>query len=79
MHKSNINGAVLKGHLDFLINNGMIEERKYKNSNFFALTEKGIKVLKSLREVEQMFFTEKTKTTFVAIHKQSKLLRESVR
>ena len=61
MRKSNINGNVLKSHLDFLCNSGMIAERKHKNSKYYALTEKGIKVLRALREVKQMFSPEKTK------------------
>ena len=78
MHKSNINGNVLKGHLDFLSNNGMIAERKYKNSKYYALTEKGIKVLRALREVEQMFFQEKTKNPLIPTFNQPKLRHESI-
>ena len=79
MRKSNINGNVLKGHLDYLSNNGMIAERKHRNSKYYSLTEKGIKVLRALREVEQMFSPEKSKKSLVPTFHQPKLRHESIR
>jgi predicted transcriptional regulator len=52
MHKANINGSMLRGHLDFLIEQGLVEERTLKrNRAVFAVTERGITILKQFREL----------------------------
>ena len=55
MYKANVNGSMLRGHLDFLIKQGLVEERTIKKrSTVFAVTQQGITVLKQLRELTQV-------------------------
>ncbi|MGO8805383.1 MAG: winged helix-turn-helix domain-containing protein [Candidatus Bathyarchaeia archaeon] len=52
MHKANVNGSVLKEYLDFLIKQGLVEERTIRKSRaVFAVTQRGINVLKHFREL----------------------------
>jgi predicted transcriptional regulator len=52
MHKANVNGGMLRGHLSFLIKQGLVEERTLKrNSAVFAVTQRGITILKHFREL----------------------------
>jgi predicted transcriptional regulator len=54
MYKSNFNGSVLKEYLDFLIKQGLIEERTInKTRAVFAVTQRGRTVLKHFRELTQ--------------------------
>jgi predicted transcriptional regulator len=54
MNKANIKGNILREYLDFLINKGFVEERIIeKRSVAFAVTERGISVLKYFRELTQ--------------------------
>ena len=54
MYKSNFNGSVLKEYLDFLIRQGLMEELKIKkNLTVFAVTQRGITVLKHFQELPQ--------------------------
>ena len=56
MYKSNVNCKVLKEQLEFLIKNGLVEERILrKERTVYAITPKGIQVLKFFREIEQVF------------------------
>jgi predicted transcriptional regulator len=55
MYKANVNCSVLKEYLDFLLKQGLIEERIVdKTRVVYAITQHGIKVLKSFRELEQV-------------------------
>jgi len=55
MCKSNFNGSVLKEYLGFLIKRGLVEERIVKkNRTVFAVTQRGINVLKYFRELMQV-------------------------
>jgi len=55
MHKANVNGCMLKGHLDFLTKQGLVEERRLKRSRaVFAVTQRGITVLKHFQELTHM-------------------------
>jgi predicted transcriptional regulator len=55
MHKTNVNGNMLKGHLDFLIKQGLVEERTLKRSHsVFAITQRGITVVKHFQELTHM-------------------------
>ncbi|MGA2682419.1 MAG: winged helix-turn-helix domain-containing protein [Candidatus Bathyarchaeia archaeon] len=55
MHKANINGNLLKGYLNFLIKQGMVEERTVKKRRaVFAVTQRGITILKHFRELTNM-------------------------
>jgi predicted transcriptional regulator len=52
MYKANLNCNVLSGNLDFLIKQNMIEERIIKRDNkVFAITQRGITVLKYFKEL----------------------------
>jgi|SRR5665647_2616975 len=54
MCKADVNYSVLNDCLDFLIKQGLIEERTIKNKRIvFAVTERGITVLKYFRELMQ--------------------------
>ncbi len=54
MYKANVNCKVLKEYLDFLIAQNLIEERPVgKNRTVFAITQRGIIVLKYFRELKQ--------------------------
>jgi predicted transcriptional regulator len=56
MYKSNVNCKVLKEQLEFLIKNGLVEERILRKERIvYSATPKGIKVLKYFREIEQVF------------------------
>ncbi len=53
--KANVNCSVLKGYIDFLVKNDLVEERLAKRSHaFFAITQRGINVLKYFRELTQV-------------------------
>jgi predicted transcriptional regulator len=54
MYKANVNCNVLKEYLDFLLKQGLIEERMAeKRKTVFAATQRGITVLKYFRELKQ--------------------------
>ena len=54
MYKANVNCSVLKEYLDFLIEQGLVEERTVgKRRVVYAITQRGITVLKYFRELEQ--------------------------
>jgi len=47
MYKANVNCSVLKGYIEFLIKQGLIEERIVGKARVvFAVTQRGITVLK---------------------------------
>jgi predicted transcriptional regulator len=55
MYKANVNCSVLKEYLDFLMKQGLIEERAMgKKRIVFAVTQRGITVLKYFRELKQV-------------------------
>ena len=46
MHKTDLSQSVLKQHLGFLIQQNLVEEQNLgKNKIFYAITERGLKVL----------------------------------
>ena len=55
MYKANVNCSVLKEHLDFLIANNLIEEKPIGKKGgariVYAITERGITVLRYFREL----------------------------
>ncbi|HUK85862.1 MAG TPA: winged helix-turn-helix domain-containing protein [Candidatus Acidoferrum sp.] len=54
MNKSNLNGTKLRDYLDFLIKQDLVEERTpKKNCIFFAITQRGLNVLRHFRELAQ--------------------------
>ena len=55
MYKANLNCSVLKEYLDFLIKQGLVEERTVgKQRLVYAVTQRGITVLKYFRELKQV-------------------------
>jgi len=54
MYKANVNCKILKEYLDFLLKQGLVEERVVgKNRVVYASTQKGITVLKYFRELNK--------------------------
>ena len=55
MYKANVNCSVLKEYLEFLIKQGLVEERTIGKSRVvFAVTQRGITVLKYFKELKQV-------------------------
>ncbi|HXX87810.1 MAG TPA: winged helix-turn-helix domain-containing protein [Candidatus Acidoferrum sp.] len=54
MYKANVNCSVLKEYLDFLLKQNLVEERTVgKCRTVYAITQRGITVLKYFRELQQ--------------------------
>jgi predicted transcriptional regulator len=55
MYKANVNCKVLKETLDFLLKQGLVEERIVgkKNRTFYAVTKRGITILRYFHELQQ--------------------------
>ncbi len=54
MYKANLNCGVLKGNLEFLIKQGLVEERIVpKRRVVYAVTPRGITVLRYFKELKQ--------------------------
>jgi len=55
MYKANVNCSVLKDYLDFLMKQGLVEEITIeKRRVVYAVTQKGITVLKYFRELKEV-------------------------
>ncbi len=55
MYKANVNCSVLKEYLDFLMKQGLVEERTIrKQRTVYAVTQRGITVLKYFKELKQV-------------------------
>jgi predicted transcriptional regulator len=55
MYKVNINCSILNEHLDFLIKQGLVEERNgIKKQTAYVITQRGITVLKQFNELKQV-------------------------
>jgi predicted transcriptional regulator len=55
MYKANVNCSVLKEYMEFLIKQGLVEERTVgKRRVVYAITQRGITVLKYFRELKQV-------------------------
>jgi predicted transcriptional regulator len=55
MYKANVNCSVLKQYLDFLIEQELVEEQTVgKKRIVYAITERGLTVLKYFRELKTM-------------------------
>jgi predicted transcriptional regulator len=55
MFKSKVNCCVLKEQLEFLIKNGLVEEKMLRKRAIYAITSRGLQVLKTFREVKELF------------------------
>jgi len=54
MYKANLNCSALSEYLEFLLKQGLVEERTVKKSRtVYAVTQHGLTVLKSFRELTQ--------------------------
>jgi len=64
MYKANVNCSVLKEYLDFLIAQNLVEEKTVgKKRIVYAITERGITVLKYFRELKSVLpIIEEAKT-----------------
>jgi predicted transcriptional regulator len=55
MHMSKISCQTLREQLDFLKMNGLIEEKNLKKENaVYAITTRGIEILKAFKEITQV-------------------------
>jgi len=55
MYKANVNCSVLKEYMAFLIKQGLVEEKAIgKRRLVYAVTQRGITVLKYFRELKQV-------------------------
>jgi predicted transcriptional regulator len=62
MYKSNVNCHVLKQQLEFLIGNNLVEERTLKKEKtVYAITQRGIQILRAFREIKEVFPIEEEK------------------
>jgi len=62
--KAKMDCAAVNRYLDFLIRNGLVEERMVDNKTLYALTERGVTVFKTLNFQK---YLEKISTTLLAI------------
>jgi len=54
MYKANVNCSVLSEYLEFLLKQGLVEERILKkNRTIYGVTQHGLTVLKAFRELTQ--------------------------
>jgi predicted transcriptional regulator len=63
MYKANVNCSVLSEYLEFLIGHELVEEKQLKKSRkVYAVTQRGITVLRAFRELKQALpIVEETK------------------
>ena len=55
MYKANVNCSVLKEYLDFLIKQELVEEKMLRKERIvYAITQRGVTVLKQFRELKQV-------------------------
>ena len=55
MYKANVNCSILKEYLEFLIKQGLVEEKALgKRRVAYAISNKGLTVLKQFRELKQV-------------------------
>ena len=54
MYKANLNCSVLKGYLDFLTKQGLVEEKTIRKERLvYVITQRGVTVLKYFRELKE--------------------------
>jgi predicted transcriptional regulator len=63
MQKTNLNFNVLKNYFDFLIKQDAVEEKCIRRKKIvFAITERGLYLIKYFKELNQVFPTEKIRS-----------------
>jgi predicted transcriptional regulator len=72
-YKVNLDCVALKKNLDFLIENGLVEERFLAKGTSYAATERGVSVFKTL-DFQKYF--KKIQDTFVAIDEAMQVIPE---
>jgi predicted transcriptional regulator len=69
MHKTNFAESIVKAYLEFLIKQGLVEERTVKKiSPVFAVTQRGITMLKHFQELVQEPITMEEQSKTNAFH-----------
>lgn len=67
MYKANVNRMVLREQLDFLISNGLVEQRTLTRKHIvFAITKKGQSVLSTFRELDRLLPIIETERDLIA-------------
>jgi len=65
MYKANVNCSVLKENLEYLLDQNLVEEEFAKKQKIvYAVTQRGISVLKYFKELEQMLPIIQEKKSF---------------
>jgi predicted transcriptional regulator len=54
MYKANVNCSILSEYLGFLVQKGLVEERNVRKRPVYAITRRGLMVLKQFRELKGM-------------------------
>ncbi len=54
MYKANVNCSLLSEYLDFLVQKGLVEERNVRKRTVYAITQRGLMVLKQFVELKRM-------------------------
>jgi predicted transcriptional regulator len=55
MYETNVNCCILKKYLDFLVKQGLVEERSVgRRRMVYSITQRGITALNSFRELKQV-------------------------
>ena len=63
MQKANVNCNVMKNYFDFLIKQGAVEEKSVKRDKIvYAITEKGLYLIKCFKELNQVIPTVKIRS-----------------
>jgi predicted transcriptional regulator len=63
MQKANVNFKVLMNYFDFLIRQGAVEEKRVGREKIvYAITERGLSLIKYFKELNQMIPALKIKT-----------------
>ena len=68
MHEANLKCNILKGCLDFLIKQGLIEERETEKSGaVYADTTRGVSVIKFFKELNRTFPVKSEQTKIMPV------------
>ncbi len=68
MNKANINCQVLRELLEFLVQNNLVEEKNQQKQTIYAITSKGMKILKAFEEIKKVFQLEEETMQFQLLY-----------
>ena len=68
MNKANVNCQVLRELLEFLIQNDLVEEKNRKKQTVYAITPKGLNILKAFEEIKKIFPVEEEREQYQILH-----------